>query len=89
MWLVAGIVSLTGFALNIYMAATWFVLVASCRCHKFYLATSTPYFEPSFSLQFRTITGLKYFKTVEPQLRNTVFLGIFYGLIDTLPMVIL
>ena len=42
MWLVAGVVSLTGFALNIYMAATWFVLIASCQLplpHALYLST--------------------------------------------------
>jgi hypothetical protein len=29
MWIVAGVVSTIGFILNVYMAATWFVLFAS------------------------------------------------------------
>ncbi len=36
----------------------------------------------------RAVAGRKHFKGIRSQIRNTVFLGIVYGLIDTLPMVI-
>ena len=36
----------------------------------------------------RAVAGRKHFKDVRSQIRNTVFLGIVYGLIDTLPMVL-
>ena len=42
----------------------------------------------SLKNKYRAIAGRKHFKyEVRPQIRNTVFLGILYGLIDTLPMV--
>jgi hypothetical protein len=85
MRIVAGIVSTVGFTLNVYMAATWFVFVFSnSQPRMSNRVTDLTLIEN----KYRAIAGRRHFKyEVRPQIRNTVFLGILYGLIDTLPMV--
>jgi hypothetical protein len=83
MRIVSGVVSMIGFILNVYMAATWFVLFFNYPQHRLSYRVNI-----SLKNKYRAIAGRKHFKyEVRPQIRNTVFLGILYGLIDTLPMV--
>ncbi len=89
MWIVAGVVSIIGFILNIYMAATWFVLFSSIHSNNAVYVLKRKH-DISNKRKCRGVAGRKHFKyEVRPQIRNTVFLGILYGLVDTLPMVLL
>jgi hypothetical protein len=73
----------------------WYRLLgSSLMCtwlqHGLYFFQVSYWEEASYLKKNRAVAGRKHFKyEVRPQIRNTVFLGILYGLIDTLPMVLL